>query len=63
MWFDCSNVLINLDHLDYISFVELDSGCKAIAYFQSGEALTFEHHNIEVLKKHFRRILEENDSE
>jgi hypothetical protein len=58
MWFDCNNVLINLDHLDYISFEEAEDCWKAIVFFASGDSLTFEHHDIEVLKDHFKKVLE-----
>jgi len=61
MWLNCNNVLINLDHLDYISFEENEDSCKAIIFFTSGESLTFEHHNIETLKSHFKKVLDQNE--
>jgi len=57
MWFDCGNVLINLDHVDYVQFEQGELG-KATVYFNSGDSLFFEHNDIDVLKNHFRKITE-----
>lgn len=58
MWFDCGNVFLNLDHVDYLCFEEVEQGYKATIYFASGESLNFEHTSLEALKNHFRKILE-----
>lgn len=59
MWFDCGNVLINLDHVDYVQFEQTENEtAKATVYFTSGDSLNFEHSDIDVLKKHFRKIIE-----
>lgn len=58
MWFDCGNVFLNLDHVDYVCFEKTETGCKATIYFSSGESLNFEHTDIEFLKNHFRKIFE-----
>jgi hypothetical protein len=57
MWFDCGNVIINLDHVDYVQFEQAENA-KATVYFTSGDSLNFEHSDINVLKKHFRKIIE-----
>lgn len=62
MWFDCNNVLINLEHVDYVSFETTEDGnCKAVVFFESGDSLNFAHTDMNFLKQHFRRIME-NDS-
>lgn len=57
MWFDCGNILINLENVDYIQFEETEN-VKATVCFTSGDSLDFGHSDINVLKKHFRKILE-----
>ncbi len=57
MWFDCGNVLVNLEHVDYVQFEEAETA-KATIYFASGDSLDFGHSDIQVLKNHFRKILE-----
>lgn len=58
MWFDCGNVFINLNHVDYVSFEETEETCKAVVFFESNDSLTFEHSDIKILKSHFRKIFE-----
>ena len=58
MWFDCGTVFINLNHVDYICFEQLEQACKATVWFESGDSLNFEHTDIKVLKDHFRKIFE-----
>lgn len=62
MWFDCGNVFLNLDHVDYVQFEQAENA-KAIIYFNSGDSLNFEHSDINVLKNHFRKIIEVKSGE
>ena len=59
MWFDCNNVIINLDHVDYIHFERTDDGYKATVYFENGDSLNFAHSDLDMLKNHFRKVLED----
>lgn len=58
MWLDCENVIINLDHVDYVQFDQQNENAKATVYFDSGGELSFTHSDINILKKHFRRVVE-----
>ena len=58
MWFDCNNVIINLDHVDYISFEPTESGYKAIVYFENGDSLNFAHPDLDALRSHFKKVLD-----
>lgn len=58
MWFDCGNVFLNLDNVDYLCFEEVEQGYRATIYFASGESLNFEHQHLDTLKSHFRKIFE-----
>ena len=58
MWFECGDVFINLDHVDYISFEEVEEKGKATIFFESGDSLNFAHSDVRFLKKHFRKIFE-----
>lgn len=57
MWFDCGNIFVNLDHVDYVQFEQAENA-KATLYFESGGSLNFEHADIKVLKNHFKKIFE-----
>lgn len=58
MWLDCESVLINLDHVDHISFEQMEEAWRATVFFASGDSLNFEHIDLKVLKKHFKKVLE-----
>jgi len=58
MWLDCGTVFINLDHVDYVCFDEIEQTYKATVWFTSGDSLNFEHNDIKILKGYFKRIFE-----
>jgi len=58
MWLDCNTVLINVDHVDYISFEALEEGYKAIVYFENGDSLDFTHADLDALKSYFKKVVE-----
>lgn len=56
MWLECDDIIVNMEHVDYVSFEKTEIGYKANIFFESGDILNFEHEDIEILKNHFKKV-------